>query len=1022
MEELFRGKVVRFMGCSFKPLFFKFFVSVLVCSALGHFLNAQNLDTNVPPSGNFDLSYWKLTRPNQQEVPEDVLSNGFNRDGEFYTDPNTGGMVFWCPNDGQTGGSTYPRNELREMIRRGDNSISTQGINGNNWVFSSSTMENQEAAGGVDGVMTATVAVDHVSETSDEFRKVGRVIVGQIHASDDEPCRLYYRKLPGHTKGSIYVAHEPTTSTEQWYDMIGSRSDDAEDPEDGIALGEKFSYEIKVVYNTLTITIIRDGKEDVVQEIDMTDSGFADDWMYFKAGNYNQNNAGDADEYAQVSFFALDVSHSEPTPPTSYDAPSDIPRFQPFLAECKLQAPTSSTLRDKDALNDGYTHPDYFYVVDQDKILFYQSGESMRTELRNETNWDLTQANRSLHGRIDIVEQTCDQVTVMQIHDDANVGDGPNKPLLRIYKHQTKEPANHIWAAIKTDDGGSNTTHVDLGEDPGGYFNCDIRLVDGNMIIDFEGEEKVNMDVSFWTFPSYWKAGVYLQDDGEATAHFDELFEEDGTQQNRFPSVSITSPENDTNFEPGSDITITAEATDSDGTVTKVEFFEGGDNKLGEDTSAPYSFTLTGYTEGAYTFTAKATDNEGGSRTSLSTNITVSVPVDVTGVDLVDVDGTIALGGTLQLEAAVSPSNATNQNVVFGSDDTSVATVDENGLVTGVSKGTVTVTVTTEEGGFTDSITVSIVALSSDVNWAMGQPISGTGTADGANVPANLVDGDTDSRWSVQEFPQSATVDLGGDIAINQIEVVCYEGRAYQFIVEGALTENGTYSTIADNSNNTSPGTETAPIVSAVDGFEARFVRITVSGADVYSGQWVSLTELRIFGEGEREEVLVSGVALDMTNVELLEGETQQLTATVSPIDATNKEINFSSDNVSIASVDDNGLVTAVSEGNTTVTVTTEDGGFLASTEITVIGTVLVTDREVENKVLLTPNPASSTVNILGVEDYDTITVFDQSGRVIMRGKIPVNKTLDIGAFKAGIYLVKFDGKGATHLSRIFKE
>ena len=835
------------IGCSYKSFYPRCIMLLFTLALLSHSITAQDLDPNLPPSGNFDLSYWKLTRPNQQEIDEDNLSNGYEKEGEFYTDSITGAMVFWCPNDGMTGGSSYPRNELREMIRAGDTSIGTQGINGNNWVFSSSSMENQEAAGGVDGVMTATVAVDHVSETSDAAFKVGRVIIGQIHASDDEPCRLYYRKLPGNTKGSIYIAHEPTTSAEQWYDMIGSRSDDAPDPEDGIALGEVFSYEIKVVYNTLTVTIMREGEDDVVQEVDMTDSGFADDWMYFKAGNYNQNNAGDPGEYAQVSFFALDVTHSTPTPPTAYLAPSDIPRFQPFLAECKLQAPTSSTQAANDVLNDGYTHPEYFYVVDGDKILFYQSGDSRRTELRNETNWDLTEANRSLHARIDIVDQTCDQVTVLQIHDDANVGSGPNKPLLRIYKHQNKVPANHLWAAIKTDDGGSNTTHVDLGEDPGGYFNCDIRLVDGNMIIDFEGEEKVNMDVSYWTFPSYWKAGVYLQDEGEATAHFDDLFEEDGSQQNYFPSVVITSPSNGTNFEPGSDITITAEAEDSDGTVTKVEFFEGG-TLLGEDTTAPYSYTWTGVAEGDYALTAKATDNEGGSRTSLSTQITVSVPVAVTGVDLAEVNGPIAVGANLQLEVAISPSNATNQNIVFESDDTSIATVSESGIVTGVAQGIVTITVTTVDGGYTDSVVITVLAPS-PVNWALNQPIVGTGTPDGANVPANLVDGDTETRWSVEGFPQSATVDLEANIKITQTEVTCYQDRAYQFIIEGALTEDGPYTTIVDRSDNTVPGTAFAPIINTVDSIEARFVRITTTGANVYTGPWVSLTELRVFGQ-----------------------------------------------------------------------------------------------------------------------------------------------------------------------------
>jgi len=417
--------------------------------------------------------------------------------------------------------------------------------------------------------------------------------------------------------------------------------------------------------------------------------------MYFKAGNYNQNNAGDSDEYAQVSFFALDVTHFAPTPPTAYDAPSDIPRFQPFLAECKLQAPTSSTLAHKETLNNGYTHPQYFYVVDGDKILFNQIGDSKRTELRYETNWDLNDDNRSLHGRIDIVEQTCDQVTVMQIHDDAGAGDGPNKPLLRIYKHNAKTPSNHLWAAIKTDYGGANTTHIDLGEDPGGYFNCAIRLVDGNMIIDFEGEEMVNMDVSFWTWPSYWKAGVYLQDEGEATAYFDELFEDDGTPQNYFPSVSITGPANGTNFLPGTDITITVDAEDSDGTVTTVEFFEGGNNLLGVDTTAPYSFTWTNPADGAYTLTAKATDNEGGSKTSLSTNITVQIPVDITGVELTET-GPIAVGASIQLEALFTPVDATNQNVVFNSDDASIATVTEDGFLNAISEGIVNVTVTTE--------------------------------------------------------------------------------------------------------------------------------------------------------------------------------------------------------------------------------------------------------------------------------------------------------------------------------------
>ena len=919
------------------PSFSKYIFLVFVLNLMVDAAVAQTLDPSLPPGGNFDLSYWKLTRPNGTERDEDALINGYSKEGEFYTDSETGAMVFWCPNDGSTTANTsFSRTELREMIRRGDTSISTQGINKNNWVFSSSTMENQEAAGGVDGVMTATLTVDHVSLTSDEFRKVGRTIVGQIHASDDEPCRLYYRKLPGHERGSIYFAHEPTTGSEQWYNMIGSRDDNQPDPADGIALGEKFSYEIRVVGNLLTVTVSREGKPDVIQEVDMTDSGFADDWMYYRAGNYNQNNAGDDDEFAQVSFFALDVQHFAPVPPTEFLAPSDITRFKPFLAGCKLQAPTSSTIADRSSLNDGYTHPDYFYVVNDDKILFSQSGDSQRTELRHETNWDLTQADRSLHGRIDIVEQTCDQVTVMQIHDDANAGNGPNKPLLRIYKHTTKAPLNHLWAAIKTDDGGSNTTHVDLGLDPGGFFNCDVRLVGGRMIIDFEGEEKVNMDVSFWTFPSYWKAGVYLQDDGIATAYFDDLFEEDGSVQNFFPSVNLTSPTSNTNFLPGSDITVTADALDSDGTVTKVDFFANGSIKLGEATTAPYSVVWSNVDAGNYIVTATAYDNEGGSRTSLGTSITVQIPVGVSGVNLTDLNGAIAVGAEVQLEGLLIPSNATNQNMVFESTDPSIATVTDDGFLTAISEGTLTVSVTTDDGGFVDSKTIQVLRPSTEFNWALNQPAVGSETPDGPNVEANLVDDDTDSRWSVQEFPQSAIIDLGGFIKITQTEVTSFQDRAYQFVIEGANEIEGPYTPIVDRSNNIIAGAATAPIINSVDSLEARFVRITITGANVYTGPWVSLTELRIFGEGDR--VFTSSVS--NTNFE---------------------------------------------------------------------------------KVTLSPNPATSIVTIEGDEIYDTVSVYDQTGRLLIQRNIDNSRTFDISRLQSGLYLITLEGEDKVAVSKLVK-
>lgn len=87
----------------------------------------------------------------------------------------------------------------------------------------------------------------------------------------------------------------------------------AEVGEDGIALGEVFSYRIEVKGNTMTVTLMREGKDDVVQVVDMSNSGYdvGGKYMYFKAGVYNQNISGDLDDYSQATFYQLDVSHDQ---------------------------------------------------------------------------------------------------------------------------------------------------------------------------------------------------------------------------------------------------------------------------------------------------------------------------------------------------------------------------------------------------------------------------------------------------------------------------------------------------------------------------------------------------------------------------------------------------------------------------------------------------------------------------------------------------------------------------------------
>ena len=278
------------------------------------------LDANVAPSKNFDLSTWNLSIPENKgdgtavTVTVAQINADYQNSKYFYTNTD-GGMVFKCPVAGfkTSLNTSYTRVELREMLRGTNTSIKTQGVNKNNWVFGSAPTADINAAASFDGEMSATLAVNYVTTTGDDSQ-IGRVIVGQIHANDDEPIRLYYRKLKDNAFGGIYFAHEPMDGfgSEQWYDLIGSRSSSASNPEDGIALGEKFSYKIKVVSNALTVTISREGKADVIKTIDMVNSGYDEggQYMYFKAGVYNQNNTGDADDYVQATFYALEKSHS----------------------------------------------------------------------------------------------------------------------------------------------------------------------------------------------------------------------------------------------------------------------------------------------------------------------------------------------------------------------------------------------------------------------------------------------------------------------------------------------------------------------------------------------------------------------------------------------------------------------------------------------------------------------------------------------------------------------------------------
>ncbi|MFQ3249351.1 MAG: hypothetical protein ACI9O6_001159 [Glaciecola sp.] len=295
-----------------------------------------NLDPSLAPGKNFDLLTWALDTPRTDpddgfslRASERELDEGFVDEDYFYT-AEDGGMVFIATIFGAktSANTSFTRTELREMLRRGNTGISTQGVNQNNWILGYQP-DPQRQVGGRGGLLKATLKVEHVT-TSGSQSHTGRVIIGQIHADNDEPIRLYFKKFPNNDRGYIYFAHEIRDSDDIWKMVLGPRHTNennqaiyTSNPEQGIQLGEIFSYEINQQGPRIDVLIRRGDLNGPIighQYVDMIQesSGYdvVEEWNYFKAGAYSQNNTGNSgdtngegSDFDKVVFYQLNNSH-----------------------------------------------------------------------------------------------------------------------------------------------------------------------------------------------------------------------------------------------------------------------------------------------------------------------------------------------------------------------------------------------------------------------------------------------------------------------------------------------------------------------------------------------------------------------------------------------------------------------------------------------------------------------------------------------------------------------------------------
>jgi hypothetical protein len=185
---------------------------------------------------------------------------------------------------------------------------------------------------------------------------------------------------------------------------------------------------------------------------------------------------------------------------------------------------------------------------------------------------------------------------------------------------------------------------------------------------------------------------------------------------NALPAVTLTQPTNGQSFPAPATVNLAATASDSDGTVTKVEFFNGA-TKLGESSNAPYTFTWNGVGAGSYTLTARATDDAGGVTTSTPVTITVTTANAAPTVSITspadgavfawkptitvtatagDPDGTVAKvefldGSTLLGQDTSAPYSFSWRNVSQGNHTLTARATDNRGAVTTSSPVGITV-------------------------------------------------------------------------------------------------------------------------------------------------------------------------------------------------------------------------------------------------------------------------------------------------------------------------------------------
>ncbi|NLA25950.1 MAG: Ig domain-containing protein [Firmicutes bacterium] len=315
-------------------------------------------------------------------------------------------------------------------------------------------------------------------------------------------------------------------------------------------------------------------------------------------------------------------------------------------------------------------------------------------------------------------------------------------------------------------------------------------------------------------------------------------------------------------------------------------------------------------------------------------------------------------GDTFQLVVTFLPGGATIEDIVWSSSDEAVATVDSAGLVSAVSAGQAVITAATKDGSFATTCTVTVTdpagsmvlnesslflaagdafqlvvttfpggATIEDIVWSSSD--EAVATVDSAGLVSALKAGQAVITAATKDGNFTAICAVRVTEAVSVLSLnpsTLYIPMGSSFQLTAAVVPGGaTNQTILWRSSDEAVVTVGSEgLVSALKAGQA-VVMATMLDSGFTDACVVTVT------------VPVSGISLNEFSISSLTvGSFFQLTATILPEEATDKDVIWSSSDEGVATVDSEGMVRAVGPGQVTISVTTVDGGLTSSCTVTV--------------------------------------------------------------------------------------